>query len=251
MVIAAIGHAVNCLLPLVHAYGFLLTGLVLSGLTSGTFYPLTLSFALRNIPLRFLPFTLALYAGLWMAPDTCGTTLYGWFAIIFRLGGCSGTWCRSLRSCCLIYRGIPASSPPPGRARRYGFAGFLYGSAGFLNVAALDQGQRLDWWRSGLFNALFFSGAFFFAVSIGRRLRSPNPLVDLPFLRRWNTIIYGLALILFGSAFCGDHPCPSVARFTDSGGSRIGLTMVGRSPAFCFWHLSLHCCFCKDSTRGC
>jgi DHA2 family multidrug resistance protein len=31
-------------------------------------------------------------------------------------------------------------------------------------------------------------------------LRSPNPLVDLPFLRRWNTIIYGLALILF--RFC-------------------------------------------------
>ena len=63
LIIAAIGFTlVNCFLPLVHSYGFLLTGLVLSGLTSGTFYPLTLSFALRNIPLRFLPFTLALYA---------------------------------------------------------------------------------------------------------------------------------------------------------------------------------------------
>jgi MFS transporter, DHA2 family, multidrug resistance protein len=33
-----------------------------------------------------------------------------------------------------------------------------------------------------------------------RRMRSPNPLVDLPFLRQWNTIILGFALILF--RFC-------------------------------------------------
>jgi hypothetical protein len=32
------------------------------GITSGTFYPLTLTFALRNIPLRYLPFTIAFYA---------------------------------------------------------------------------------------------------------------------------------------------------------------------------------------------
>ena len=49
-------------LPFVHSYGLLITLLVLAGLASGTFYPLTLAFALRSIPLRFLPFTLALYA---------------------------------------------------------------------------------------------------------------------------------------------------------------------------------------------
>ena len=36
--------------------------LVFAGLTAGTFYPLTLSFALRNIPIRYLALTLALYA---------------------------------------------------------------------------------------------------------------------------------------------------------------------------------------------
>src|SRR5271155_946460 len=49
-------------LPFIHSYSLLLVALVLAGLTSGTFYPLTLTFALRNIPLRFLPFTIALYA---------------------------------------------------------------------------------------------------------------------------------------------------------------------------------------------
>jgi DHA2 family multidrug resistance protein len=59
--IAAISFTLVCLLlPLIHNYSLLLTALVVAGLTSGTFYPLTLTFALKNIPPRFLPFTLAL-----------------------------------------------------------------------------------------------------------------------------------------------------------------------------------------------
>src|SRR5467141_1574473 len=49
-------------LPSAHSYSLVIALTLLSGLTSGTFYPLTLTFALRNIPLRYLPFTLALYA---------------------------------------------------------------------------------------------------------------------------------------------------------------------------------------------
>src|ERR1700675_2728634 len=62
MIAASLFTLLCALLPLVHSYSLLITALVLAGLTSGTFYPLTLSFALKNIPLRFLPFTLALYA---------------------------------------------------------------------------------------------------------------------------------------------------------------------------------------------
>jgi DHA2 family multidrug resistance protein len=203
LVIAASGFTlVNCLLPFVHTYNLLLMMLALAGLTSGTFYPLTLTFALRNIPLRFLPFTLALYASFVDGAVNVAPTMYGWFrehlsyqwmfwsmAILTPIM----VWC--------IYRGIPPSPPGQKHGPPPSFAGFLYGSAGFAMLfAALDQGQRLDWWRSGLFNALFFCGAFFLGISILRRLLSPNPLVDLPFLRRWNTIILGLALILF--RFC-------------------------------------------------
>src|ERR1700683_3540261 len=49
-------------LPTIHNYPLLLVAMLLAGLTGGTFYPLTLTFALRNIPLRYLPFTIALYA---------------------------------------------------------------------------------------------------------------------------------------------------------------------------------------------
>jgi DHA2 family multidrug resistance protein len=203
LVIAAIGFTlVNCLLPFVHTYDLLLVGLVLAGLTSGTFYPLTLSFALRNIPLRFLPFTLALYASFVDGAVNVAPTLYGWFRdhLSFRWMFWSMAVLTPIMLWC-IYRGIPPSPSAEKRGPAPSFAGFLYGSAGFaLLFAALDQGQRLDWWRSGLFNALFFCGIFFLGISILRRLRTPNPLVDLPFLRRWNTIILGLTLILF--RFC-------------------------------------------------
>jgi DHA2 family multidrug resistance protein len=193
---------VNCFLPFVHSYGLLLTGLAFAGLTSGTFYPLTLTFALRNIPMRFLPFTLALYASSVDGAVNLAPSLYGWFRdrLSFEWMFWSMAVLTPIMLWC-IYRGIPPSpsaakhGPPPS------FAGFLYGSAGFALVfAALDQGQRVDWWRSGLFNALFFSGLFFLGVSAVRRLRSPNPLVDLPYLRQWNTILLGFALILF--RFC-------------------------------------------------
>src|SRR6266478_8670176 len=49
-------------LPLVHIYSLLIVLLAIAGLSSGTFYPLTLTFALRNIPLRYLALVVALYA---------------------------------------------------------------------------------------------------------------------------------------------------------------------------------------------
>jgi DHA2 family multidrug resistance protein len=66
--------------------------------------------------------------------------------------------------------------------------------------AAFDQGERLDWWRSGVFNALFFGGLFFLFGATLRRLQGPNPLVDMPYLRQWNTLLLGVGLFLF--RFC-------------------------------------------------
>jgi MFS transporter, DHA2 family, multidrug resistance protein len=187
-------------LPFVHSYNLLIVGLVLAGLTSGTFYPLTLTFALRNIPPRYLPFTLAFYASFVDGAVNLAPSLYGWFRDHWSWHWMF--WSSSLLTPLMIlciYYGIPA---PPQTAKKPGtppsFAGFLYASAGFAMLfAALDQGQRLDWWRSGLFVALFLGGSMFLLWSLIRRLRSPNPLVDLPYLRLWNTQVLSVALILF------------------------------------------------------
>jgi DHA2 family multidrug resistance protein len=189
-------------LPLIHSYSLLVSALVLAGLSSGTFYPLTLSFALRNIPLRFLPFTLALYATSVDGAVNIAPSLYGWYRehLSFHWMFWNSALITPVMIAC-IYYGIPAAAPPKRTGPAPSFAGFLYASAGFAMLfAALDQGQRLDWWNSAIFNALFFGGAVFLLASLIRRLRMPNPLVDLPYLRQWNTLLLGVGLTFF--RFC-------------------------------------------------
>src|ERR1700746_712246 len=75
---AGLFTATCAFLPLIHSYSLLSAALIVAGLTSGTFYPLTLTFALRISPLRFLPFTMAFYATFIDGAVNIATSLYGW-----------------------------------------------------------------------------------------------------------------------------------------------------------------------------
>src|SRR5499433_3499750 len=123
------------LLPFVHNYSLLLTALVLAGLTSGTFYPLTLTFALKNIPPRFLPFTLALYASFVDGAVNIAPSLYGWYRdhLSFHWMFWNSAVITPVMMLC-IYYGIPASPPAREHGEAPSFAGFLYASAGLALI---------------------------------------------------------------------------------------------------------------------
>jgi MFS transporter, DHA2 family, multidrug resistance protein len=199
---AAVFTVISACLPFVHSYSALIAFLLVGGLTSGTFYPLTLSFALRNIPIRYLTITLALYATCVEGAVNFAPSLYG-----FERDHLSWTWMfwtsaviTPVMMAC-IYFGIPNSPRPQPSGEPPSFVGFLYASVGFaLMFAAIDQGQRLDWWRSSVFTGLFTAGTFFLIAALVRRLRRPNPFVDLPYLRKWNTLLLGWCLFAF--RFC-------------------------------------------------
>ena len=201
--IAASSFTLICLLaPFIHSYSLLITAMVLAGLTSGTFYPLTLTFALRNIPLRFLPYTVALYATSVDGAVNIAPSLYGWYRehLSWHWMFWNSAVITALMMLC-IYFGIPKAAAAKKSGPAPSFVGFLYWSAGLAMLyAAIDQGERLDWWRSGLFNGLFFGGAFLVVCALVRRLRMPNPLVAVPYLRQWNTSLLGIQLFLF--RFC-------------------------------------------------
>src|SRR6266478_3349397 len=205
LLFAASIFALTCsFLPLVHSYSLLVVVLIIAGLTSGTFYPLTLTFALRNIPLRYLPFTIALYATFVDGAVNIAPSLYGWYRdhLSWQWMFWNSAVIAPVMMAC-TYFGIP---PTPARKKggpAPSFAGFLYLSAGLaLIFAALQQGQRLDWFRSGVFNAWFWSGSFFLLCALLRRLRASNPLVALPYLLKWNTILLGCLLFWFRFTLC-------------------------------------------------
>src|SRR5271166_4022066 len=111
-------------LPYVHSFSLLLTALVLAGLTSGTFYPLTLTFALKNIPPRFLPFTLALYATSVDGAVNIAPSLYGWCRdhLSYHWMFWASAVLTPLMALC-IYYGVPAPAPRKPGATPPSFAG--------------------------------------------------------------------------------------------------------------------------------
>src|SRR6202142_583229 len=196
---AAIFTVLCIFLPFIHNYSFLIFATALAGLASGTFYPLTLTFALRNIPLRYLPFTIALYASFVAGAVNIAPSLYGWYRnhLSWEWMFWNSAVITPLMMLC-IYFGIPKSPPAKEHSDAPSFAGFLYASAGLaLILAACEQGERLDWWHSGVFTALFASGSFLLLCAFVRRLLGSNPLVDMPYLRRWDTILLGTGLFFF------------------------------------------------------
>src|SRR5260221_1422515 len=201
---AALFTALLIFLPFAHSYSLVIAMTLLGGLTSGTFYPLTLTFALLNNPLRYLAFTLALYATFVDWAVNIARSLYGWYR-----NHLSSNWMfwnsaliTPLMMIC-IYYGIPKENAPKKSGEAPGFAGFLYASAGLaMLLLACEQGERLDWWRSGVFNSLFAAGAFFLLCALVRRLRGPNALVALPYLLKRNTMLLGILLFWFRFTLC-------------------------------------------------
>jgi MFS transporter, DHA2 family, multidrug resistance protein len=195
---------VSTFLPLIHSYSLLVAALIVAGLTSGTFYPLTLTFALRAIPVRYLPFTLAFYAVFIDGAVNIAPSLYGfyrdqlsWHWIFWG----SAVIAPVMMIC--IYYGIPPAVARKKEGPGPSFIGFLYLSFGLaLLFTALQQGQRLDWWRSGVYNGLFWSGSLLLLCALVRRLLGPNPLVALPYLWKWNTVLLGFLLFWFRFTLC-------------------------------------------------
>ena len=206
LLFAAGVFTVTCaFLPLIHSYSLLVAALIVAGLTSGTFYPLTLTFALRNIPLRFLPFTIAFYATFVDGAVNIAPSFYGWYRdhLSWHWMFWNSALIAPVMMIC-IYFGIPAAPARKKDGPVPSFVGFLYLSAGLAMLfAAIQQGERLDWWRSGVFNALFWSGSFFSLCALIRRLRGPNPLVALPYLWQWNTVLLGSLLFWFRFTLTG------------------------------------------------
>ena len=192
---------ISVLLPFAPNLPVMLVLLVLAGLTAGTFYPLTLSFVLRNLPMRYVLLGIAMYA-----MDIVFTTNFATSLEAFYMDHLSWRWIFWNSAAitpimmALIYFGIPWQPlPVPKEGQpKPNWRGFLYASLGFaLLYTALDQGQRLDWLNSGTIVALIVSGSFLLAMTLVRRLLMPNPLFNLKFLARRNTLLLGVVLIFF------------------------------------------------------
>jgi MFS transporter, DHA2 family, multidrug resistance protein len=189
------------LMPFAGHLWLLLALLALAGLTAGTFYPLSLSFILRNLPQSYLHFGIAAYAIDIVVTTHAAHSYEGWLmnALSWRWLFWTTAVVTPIMIALVVY-GIPKQplpKPKPGQPP-LSWRSFLYVSLGAaLLYGALDQGQRLDWWRSGIFVSMFVSGGFLVAAGLIRHFCRPNPLVNYPFIGRRNTLLLGFTVMLF------------------------------------------------------
>src|SRR3984957_4556373 len=193
---AAIFTLVSAMLPFVPGYWPMLLLTVIAGLSSGTFYSLTMTFVLTTLPKRLVIFGIAAYAADIVFVSNIATLLEGWY--IEHLSWAWIFWTAAAATPVMflcVYFGIP-QRPPAGPVPSW--RGFAYFSASLaLIYGALDQGERLDWLNSGVIVAMLAGGVFLFIATCIRRFLQPNPTLKLSFLNRRNTIILALSIFVF------------------------------------------------------
>ena len=192
-------YLVSCvLLPLASRYPALITLQLIAGVSSGTFYPLTLSFILTNLPPRVAHWGLAAYSLTILFAANIASWVTGWLlddfswrAIFWMLG-----FVALLMFLC-VRTGLPRTPlPNPNPKMHISWRGLLYWSFGLaLIFGALDIGERVHWFDSPTYVALLTAGLFLVLMSVVRRNQDPNPLIALPFIRNRSTVL--LAGVLF------------------------------------------------------
>jgi DHA2 family multidrug resistance protein len=196
---AAIFILCSVLLPFSPNLSVMLCLQVVSGLSSGTFYPLTFSYALRALPLRYVIYALGVYPLDIVGSTSLAVPLEAWLMEYFSWRWIF--WVSALITPVMMLCICLAIPNPPQRAGpkpAISWHGFLYGCLGLaLIYGALEQGERLDWLNSGVIVGLVAAGVFLLVVSVIRRWLSPNPLVNPMFLANRNTLILAACLFSF------------------------------------------------------
>jgi len=192
---------ISVLLPFASSLPIMLALLVLAGLTAGTFYPLTLSVVLTNLPMKYVLLGIAMYAMDIVVTLNVATSLEAWYMHHFSWRWIF--WNSAVLTpvmMVLIYFGIPRqpSPKPKGAQPKPSWQGFFYVSLGFaLLYIALVQGHRLNWMNSATIIALVVTGLFLVLAAVVHHLRLPHPIVNLKFLMRRNTVLLGLTVVFF------------------------------------------------------
>lgn len=189
------------LIPFLTNYPAIIALQVIAGLASGTFYPLSLSFALTNLPPQYTIYGIGAYSLELLTTLSIGTRLAGW--LVEHASYRWFFWCEPLLALLmlpLIFFAVPNPAPRPKTTHKPKFVSFLFGSAGFALVyGTLEQGERLDWLNSPTIVAMLASGGFLLLAALVWHFIVPNPLVNLKVL--WNRNALSLGIGLFSVRF--------------------------------------------------
>lgn len=193
--------------PVVRDYDTVIVLQFVRGLAVGAFIPAALGFVLRSLAPRWWMWGIAAYSFRFVFSQNIAGAIEGWYSE-------TGHWQwifwqnvpLTLVMLALVWAAMPHRPIDRVMLARTDWGGIIYAGAGFaLIYAGLDQGNRLDWFNSGLIDGLLLGGAFLVVVFFVHEALAPYPLIHLPVLVQPN--VWGPALLIsvygFGSTATG------------------------------------------------
>lgn len=194
LVSGAVFTVTSLMLPFSPTLGVMLGLQAIAGLSTGAFYSLTMTFVARALPPKLIPLGIAAYALDVVVTNNVSALIQGLLAEHFSWHWtfwAAGVLMPLVMIC--VYFGIPRPSASP--TPKPSWRGFFYFGLGLsMTYAVLDQGERLDWLNSGVIVGLIAGAIVMFGAATVRRLRQPNPFVNLPYLNARNVVILGLGI---------------------------------------------------------
>lgn len=187
-------------IPLVHDWSALLVLRTLQGLAGGMLIPILMLSALRFFPLPIRLYGMSLYAltatfspnlGFWMASNWTDV-LFDWRLLYWQnlpLG---------LLAMGMGYWGIPQDPTRPERLGQTDWFGMVCGVIGLGMIAVgLDQGERMDWWRSDVISWLIGGGVSMTVVFLIRQWYYPVPFIKPQLLIQKRNLGVGFSVFVF------------------------------------------------------
>jgi DHA2 family multidrug resistance protein len=201
MIGASMFSVFSLLAPFSPSLEVLLALQALRGLAAGMLIPMTFAVVMRNISQPRRLYVLSIYAVI--SGFTPNIAIFAEAWIIDRLSWEYLFWINVIPGSLAVfgaYLTMQWDAAKLSRFRRPDLFGLLTLSLGLACcVAALDQGNRLDWLRSGLIVGLLGAGALLLLAFFVNTVRHPMPMLDLRIVLQRNA---GLSLfVLFTTRF--------------------------------------------------
>ena len=196
--------AASLALPLIRDTNLLFGIQAVRGLAIGLYIPASIIFIMRHLARRWWIWGIAAYAFRFVFSQNVSASIE---AFLIERGGWQWIFWKDLPLAIgmlpFVYFGIPREPASPVRLRDLDWNGIAFAStAAAMLYAALDQGERLDWFHSGTITGLLSAGGILFIAFVANERRVSNPFIDLAIFRNVNLATPHLliAVYSFGTA---------------------------------------------------
>jgi DHA2 family multidrug resistance protein len=196
---ALLYSATSLAIPLVHDYESLLILHFIHGALLGIFIPAAIMMLLHHLPMRWWLAALAAYSFRLSFANNSGVSLAGYY--LQDLGWQWIYWqgaVLALPMALLMVWGTPRESIQRQLLAKADWSGILLLGAGLAFIyAGLDQGNRLDWFESGIVTSLLVGGAMLIIGFFVNEALVQEPFASAKVLMSRNVGLVLLALIAY------------------------------------------------------